>query len=39
MTFVDGLIFKAPHPNAPDFVKMKASEIGLDENNDLADES
>ena len=25
MTFVDGLIFKAPHPNAPDFVKMKAS--------------
>jgi len=25
MTFVDGLIFKAPHPNAPDFVKMKVS--------------
>ena len=23
--FVDGLIVKAPHPNAPDFVKLKIS--------------
>ena len=23
--FLDGLIVKAPHPNAPDFVKMKVS--------------